>query len=234
MIYYDPHKWSDHFFDVRGSLVKEIAFRVAVCVLWSAGVVGFYNQGHPGLAIPSTLHALVGLALGLLLVFRTNSSYDRFWEGRKLWGGIVNQSRNLIRSASVHLSAHPRLLHDLTRWTALYPWVCANSLRGDADPGPVARDLPAEDVKAVHDAQHAPSYVAQRMTGFLLEARNRGLITDIVLASLDQNIQQLVDYIGACERIRKTPLPFAYVVHLRRTLVMYCFTLPFALVDTFG
>ena len=72
------------------------------------------------------------------------------------------------------------------------------------------------------------------MTDCLLQARQRGLITDIVQMSLDANIQQLVDYLGGCERIRKTPLPFAYVVHLRRALIIYCFTLPFALVETFG
>ena len=67
-----------------------------------------------------------------------------------------------------------------------------------------------------------------------MKARDKGLISDITLASLDHNVQLLVDYLGGCERINSTPLPFAYMVHLRRVIIVYCFTLPFALVETFG
>ena len=72
------------------------------------------------------------------------------------------------------------------------------------------------------------------MTGILAAARDDGQISDIILVDLDQNVQGLIDQLGGCERIRKTPLPFAYVVHLRRALLLYCFTLPFALVETYG
>jgi putative membrane protein len=164
-------------------------------------------------------------------VFRTNSSYDRYWEGRKLWGGIVNQSRNLIRAASVHLTGHPRLMQDLARWTALFPWVAANSLRGEADLGPSSHELTKHEIDTILHVQHGPTYVAQRISGLLAEARGRGLISDIVFVYLDQNVQGLVDCIGGCERIRKTPVPFAYVIHLRRALLMYCYSLPFALVN---
>ena len=92
MIYYDPHDWWQHFLDIRGSMVREIFGRVAGVVVWSALVVVFYKFGNPIVGIPPTVHGLVGVALGLLLVFRTNASYDRFWEGRKAWGGIVNET----------------------------------------------------------------------------------------------------------------------------------------------
>ena len=176
----------------------------------------------------------MGVALGMLLVFRTSSSYDRFWEGRKLWGGIVNETRNLIRSACVHLKEDPALLARLTRWTAAFPWAAMHSLRGTDGLGPQAHELPAAEAKEAMNAQSTVLAVATNITRCLREARDRGLISDIILASLDQNIQQLVDYIGGCERIRKTPMPFAYAVHLRRALVLYCFTLPFAMVETFG
>jgi putative membrane protein len=234
MIHYDPHKWLDHFFDLRGSMVKEISWRVLATVIWSAAVVVTYTQGITRIAIPSTLHAMVGLALGLLLVFRTNSSYDRFWEGRKLWGGIVNETRNLIRSACVHLDGHPDLLHSLTRWTAAFPFASMQTLRGLRGLGTTPGNLPEQQVRSAAESQHPALTVALRMTECLKEAHRRGAISDIVLTQLDQNVQLLVDYLGGCERIRKTPLPFAYVVHLRRSLVVYCFTLPFALVETFG
>lgn len=233
MINYDPHKWLDHFFDIRGSMVREILGRVALCVIWSAGVVAAYKYGVK-LAIPSTMHTLVGLALGLLLVFRTNASYDRYWEGRRLWGGIVNESRNLVRAASQFLQQDALLLRRLGFWTAAFPYATMHHLRGKQDLGEAAVDLPPAEVKAVIDAEHPPMAVAVRMSECLAEARRRGYLSEYAQLMIDQNVQQLVDFLGGCERIRKTPLPFAYVVHLRRALVIYCFTLPFALVDTFG
>ena len=233
MISYDPHNWLDHFFDIKGSLVKEIGLRVTVCVLFAVGVVATHKYVWP-VATTVVIHSLVGVALGLLLVFRTNASYDRYWEGRRLWGGIVNETRNLIRASSVHLRDHQTLLWALTRWTALFPWTAMSSLRGDSELGPLLKELTPAEAEGLRIAQHPALAVAQRMTVCLVEARDKGLISDIVFTALDQNIQLLVDYLGGCERIRKTPLPFAYVVHLRRALVIYCLTLPFALVDQFG
>jgi ion channel-forming bestrophin family protein len=233
MIHYDPHKWLDHFFDIRGSLVREIFLRVTLCMVWTTGVVTIHFLWFP-LQISSLLHSLVGLALGLLLVFRTNASYDRFWEGRKLWGGIVNETRNLVRSAAVLLAGDRALLHELTRWTAIFPYAAARGLQGERGLGPLASALPAGEIAAVDTAQHAALAVSVRITSVLNRARTQGLISDIVFNALDQNTQQLVGYLGGCERIRKTPLPFAYVVHLRRALVLYCYTLPFALVGTYG
>lgn len=233
MIHYDPHKWLDHLFDIRGTLVREISLRVLACVLWAALVVGVHLHVRP-VAISVTVHSLVGVALGLLLVFRTNASYDRFWEGRKLWGGIVNETRNAVRMASVHLVEAPDLLHRFTRWTAIFPWAAMSTLRGESELGPVVAELNEAGQRALLGSQHFGLHTARQMSLCLDEARRRGLISDFVQLGIDQNVQQLVDYLGGCERIRKTPLPFAYVVHLRRALIVYCFTLPFALVESFG
>ena len=233
MIHYDPHKWLDHFFDIRGSLVREISLRVALCLVWTTALVATHFYLRP-IAIPSLLHSLVGLALGLLLVFRTNASYDRFWEGRKLWGGIVNETRNLIRGAAIHLRADRDLLFELTHWTAIFPYAVARGLRGEPGLGPLSVDLPADQIGVAAASQHPALAIAVHMTASLNRARERGLVSDIIYTALDQNTQQLVDCLGACERIRKTPLPFAYVVHLRRALVLYCYTLPFALVSSYG
>jgi putative membrane protein len=176
----------------------------------------------------------VGTALGLLLVFRTNSSYDRYWEGRRLWGGIVNETRNLIRGASAHLRTDRELLHELTRWTAVFPQAAARGLRGETGIGPLSADLPAADVAEVSAAQHPALTVSLRMTEVLNRARQRGHISDFIFVEFDRNVRELVNHMGGCERIRKTPLPFAYVVHLRRALVLYCYTLPFALVSSYG
>ncbi len=233
MIDHDPHQWWLHFFDLRGSMAREIMGRVLAFVAWSAIVTAFSLYVRP-LGISSTVHSLAGVALSLLLVFRTNASYDRFWEGRKLWGGIVNESRNLVRAAGVFLREEPGLYRELGRWAAVFPYAAAAGLRGKVDLGPIAEALPPERAARVRAAQHVPLAVACEMSRLLDEARRRGRYPEYVQMELDRNVQQLVDYVGGCERIQKTPLPFAYMVHLRRALVLYCATLPFALVDQFG
>ncbi len=233
VIDYDPHKWRDHLWDIRGSMVKEIVYRVLAAVAFSACVVAMHRHGV-SVAIPSTPHTLVGVALGLLLVFRTNASYDRFWEGRKQWGSIVNESRNLIRSARPWLAGTPELLARLVAWSSALPFATMHHLRGEVGLGAAAGALSADDARAVMASQHVPLAVATRMTDVLVEAHRRGLVSDIAYATLDSIVTQLVDHVGACERIHRTPLPFAYVVHLRRALIIYTFTLPFALVSTFG
>lgn len=234
---YDPHQWTSHLFDIEGSMVREILGRVMTCVIWSAVVVGLYQYGpdwFDSLAIAETAHALIGASMGLLLVFRTNASYDRFWEGRKLWGGIVNESRNLARQSSVWFAADGELTHRVVWWTVAYAHSTMHRLRGLAEIGPAREQLPAAEVAEVLKSGHVPLAIARRLTELITAARDRRLIDGHQLQALDQNVQLLIDYCGACERIRSTPLPFAYAVHLRRALIVYCFSLPLALVQKYG
>ncbi|WP_434348923.1 bestrophin family protein [Myxococcus virescens] len=233
MIDYDPHRWWSYFHYLRGSMVREIVARVLVCVLWAVGVTAVHHHTRP-LDIPATVHTLAGISLSLLLVFRTNASYDRFWEGRKLWGGIVNETRNLARASSVFMRRDAGLYGTLLRWISAFPYAAAASLRGERDLGPVASELPRDEADAVLGSQHVPLAVSQKMSAVLDEGRLRGYYPEYVQMQLDQNVQLLIDYIGGCERIHKTPIPFAYMMHLRRALIVYCYTLPFALVDSFG
>jgi putative membrane protein len=207
MIRYDPHNWSDHFFDLRGTLLVEIAFRVLACVVWSAGIVAWHFYVYP-IKVPITVHSLVGVALGLLLVFRTNASYDRFWEGRRLWGTIVNETRNLARTAVAHFGADRDILNHLIRWTAVFPYTAMSSLRGSSVIGPAGDDLTPEERFNLLKANHLALHASQQMTAILRAAYEKKLITDNLVVAIDQNVQILIDALGACERIRKTPLPF--------------------------
>lgn len=233
MIEYDPHSWREHFFDIKGSVVRQIFWRVLFFFAWSVAVYVIHRFVYP-VHVPSTVHTLIGVALGLLLVFRTNASYERFWEGRRMWGGIVNETRNLARAATAFLRDQPALLEETILWTAVFPSAAMHSLRGTSGLGPIAERLPKEQVAAVRAAQHVPSAIALRISTLLAGARKSGQASDYVVISIDNNVQLLIDYLGACERIQKTPLPFAYVVHLRRALILYCLTLPFALIDAYG
>lgn len=235
MIEYDPRDWRSHLFDVEGSMLREILGRLTLCMLWSVGVVAYSNLSGHHLEVSPMVHTLVGVALGLLLVFRTNASYDRFWEGRKIWGSIINESRNLGRAARVYLlPTAPDLAHRIALWTAAFGRSSMHGLRAERGLGPAHDHLPPEEVRAALAAPHVPLHVAARISEALVEARDRGVLSDYVLMRVDQNVQLLVDYIGACERIVKTPLPFVYVVHVRRALLLYCYTLPFVLVGLYG
>lgn len=233
MIEYDPHRWIDHLLDIKGSMLRQLSTRLLPCTLWAV-VVTVVHHDFVALAISPQAHLLIGLVLGLLLVFRTNASYDRFWEGRKLWGSIINETRNLARVSNVLLADAPDLLRELLGWTMAFPWTALHALRGGRGLGPAAAWLPPAAVETWAKAGHGPLAVARNMTALLDQARRRGLLSDILFAELDRNVQQLIDYIGSCERIHRTPLPFAYVVHLRRVLILYVYTLPLALQEPFG
>ena len=209
-------------------MLPELVMRVALAgAVATAVAIAYANGAH--IALPATAHTLVGVALGLLLVFRTNSSYDRFWEGRRLWGGIVNASRNLARSGSALFGDDPAY-GELVRWVRAYPYACMHALRGSQPvfPEGVLRD------NAIIKEPNVPLAIALRMSVPIASAMAKGLITDVQQMSLDRDIGALVDLIGGCERIQKTPLPFAYVVHLRRAVLLYCLTLPFCLVQAMG
>ncbi len=202
-------------------MVLDIVVRILVATFSAALVAGAHQVGWH-VAIPATAHSLIGVALGLLLVFRTNASYDRFWEGRKLWGGMVNTCRNIAR-VGVTLFKEPRAYAELAELVRAFPLACMNTLRGAPQSLSVRSDIAK--------AQHVPLAICRDMGRVINDERQSGHITDIQQAMMDGHVSVLMDIIGACERIRKTPLPFAYVVHLRRALMIYTVTLPFCLVE---
>jgi putative membrane protein len=230
---YDKENWYRQLLDMKGSMVREIFSRVLFCFLWSAAVVAF-DQFVYKVGVANVAHMIVGTFLSLLLVFRTNSSYDRWWEGRRQWGAIINETRNLARAVSIHLKEDPLIVRRAIGWTMEMPWAIMYSLRKSKWRAPASEGLPLDEVEQVTASQHVPLAIGRKISALLAEGRRKGLISDYVMMSIDNNVQLLVDYFGACERIHKTPLPFAYVVHLRRALIIYVFTLPFALLSTFG
>ncbi len=232
MIDYEPHRWRSSLFALRGSMFRVIAVRSLLVTLAAAGLTGLhYNWPRFDLPNAPVTHNLVATALGLLLVFRTNQAYDRWWEGRKLWGALVNTSRNLARQTSVHLAHTPERLTRVLALVDAFPQATIAVLR--LQPWQASR-IAAEDAESVAARVHAPTAIAQRITWHLEQERRAGHLADIVFTSIDANCQALVDIVGKCERIHATPLPFAYVVHLRRALVLFCVSLPLSLVNVFG
>lgn len=231
MIDYDPHRWTRNILAVRGSMLREISLRVLSCALLSVIVTWVHLRVRP-IGISDKPHVFIGVSLGLLLVFRTNASYDRYWEGRKLWGSITNEVRNLVRRTAVYLANEPAQFDRFVRLLIAFPYATMNHLRGEKNLGRATAVLPPGDVEKAHKSAHVPLFVSAELSQVLAQALKRGVLSDITHTALEDGIASLVSCLGGCERIVQTPLPFPYVVHLRRALVIYCFSLPFALVDS--
>lgn len=175
-----------------------------------------------------------GAVIALILVLRTNSGYERWWEGRKLWGGIVNQSRNLVVSGLAYGPADPRWREALVRWTAAFPHAARRSLRSERDLPEIASLLGDDQAREVASAQHMPAFVALRLASLLREAREAGALDGFAFKQVDRERALLIDHIGACERILKTPLAFAYAATIRRFIVLYLVLVPFGLLESVG
>jgi putative membrane protein len=172
---------------------------------------------------------IAGAALGLLLILRTNAGYDRWWEARKLWGGIVNQSRNLGISALSYGPADAAWREEFIKWAAAFPHIARCSLRGEQPSAEVAALVGQDASDQIAASAHMPSFVALKLAGLLREACNRCDMDRFAFMQVDRERAALIDHIGACERILKTPLPLVYAIKIRRFIALFLLTLPFAL-----
>lgn len=172
---------------------------------------------------------VAGAALGLLLIMRTSAGYERWWEARKLWGGIVNQSRNVVVSALAYGPASPAWRQQFVRWAAAFPHVARCSLRGEPPAPEVAHLLGPEGAARVAAAAHMPSYVALRLAELLREAGEQFRMDRFAFLQVDRERASLLDHVGACERILRTPLPLVFAIKIRRFIALFLLVLPFAL-----
>jgi len=185
------------------------------------------------LALAVAPFEFAGAALGLLLVLRTNAGHDRWWEARKLWGGIVNQSRNLVISAAAYGPTNSQWRETLVRWASAFPHVARASLRGEQLSSEVANLVGTGGANQISTADHMPSFVALKLAGFLREACDKQEMDRFAFVQIDRERALLIDHIGACERIQKTPLPRVYSIKIRRFIVLFLLTLPLALIHRF-
>lgn len=186
------------------------------------------------LSLPVAPFEFIGAALGLLLVLRTNAGYDRWWEGRKLWGGIVNQSRNLAISGLTYGPKDAAWQDEFVRWVASFPYVSCATLR-DETTLPEVEDLVGKEAAAeLCKANHMPSFVAQKLALLLRESYESLGMDRFAFMQADRERALLIDHLGACERIKATPLAFGYSVKIRRFIAIFLLTLPLALLHTIG
>lgn len=170
--------------------------------------------------IPLTFPGLLGVAVGLLLVFRTNTAYDRWWEGRRLLGDMVNASRFLALKLDTWLPANDHRRHGFAATLAEYARTLAEHL---ASPPSKPRPMISR-----------PLEVLDRLSRDLDSLRRDGVVSEERTIILEESVRMLTNVLGSCERIKTTPMPIAYATHLEIIVLLYTLLVPFGLMQDLG
>jgi len=182
----------------------------------------------------SILHTVIGFVLSLLLVFRTNTAYDRWWEGRKMWGKLVNDSRNLSVKLNALLPEDDKVSRIyFTNKIKLFAKVLHTHLTSESTKYMLDEEEHPEYEESLK-AQHPPTKIVGRMYVALQKLEREKIITAHDKMILDENLNGLLDVAGACERIKNTPIPIAYAVFIKKFIFVYVLTLPIGYVFTTG
>ncbi len=216
-----------------GSITPKVIMGTLVSVFYCLLVAIFHDRFLP-LDIDIGPFEYSGVVLGLLLVFRINSGYDRWWEARKLWGSVVNQSRNLVLIGLHYSSSPDDWRKQLTGWTRLVSYTMKNHLRGESSRADLDRLLGSEAASRADSISHAPLWVFSNISRLLNEARINSWMDPFSFQRAERERAILVDNVGACERILRTPIPFVLAVKLKRFIFLFLLLLPFALVSKVG
>ncbi len=204
-----------------------------VLLTWDVGVTVAFKLGwieFEGITIQYTLY---GTAIALFLGFMVNASYARWWEGRTLWGSIVNHSRNLARQATTLLDdtvpdARPEIIGEIVRAQIAYVHSLRTSLRQQPLPPELDVYLTGEALERVRAATSAPTATLSYIGRLLAEAKRRGMVDDIARVQIETTLSTLTDAQGGLERIKKTPLPVQYRFLPSFFARAFCLILPFA------
>lgn len=229
MIPYSSQGWFRLLFSGPGSLSRGVAARLAVFGALSVAVVTL-DKGVVQLHLPAGVHETSAAIVGLILAFRTNTGYNRFWEGRSLWGSIVNASRNLAQIAEHHLRGDAGEVRSFLTWIAVFAWVTRRHLRAEKSWPEIARLISPEDLEALTAARHPSLFAAGRLSTVIAHWTTEERLDPMMSAQAQELVATLVNSLGACEKIAKTPSPLGHVLLMERFIALYLATLPFMLV----
>ncbi|MDB5749183.1 MAG: bestrophin [Massilia sp.] len=230
------------FLTMRGSILPSIRNSLLVTTLLAILVTISHGQvWHEKITLTAVPFTLMGLPLAIFLGFRNNSAYDRYWEGRKLWGELVLRSRNLARQwltlvepGRVFAPGAGDVRERMVRRTVAYAHALRHHLRGSDPAADVSPLLASDEWLRARQAPNLPVFLTHAMGADLGRCLHEGRVDPMLAASLDATVSAMVGICAGCERIRNTPIPFSYTLLLHRTAYLYCFLLPFGLVDTIG
>lgn len=217
--------------------MKKIVVQLVVILVFSLLIYFFKGKIFDyKVHLNPTIFTLIGLALAIFMGFCNSASYDRFWEGRKLWGSLVIETRSLTRQIlSLVNDSSPGAKEEkekIIKMISAFCWSLNDQLRDKSGTEHLTRLLSPGHAEYLKDKKFIPSIILGFIADWLKEQQQKGNIDTIVMTSMDHQLNQFSNISGGCERIYNTPLPFAYSVLLHRTVYLYCFWLPFGLVDS--
>ncbi len=238
MIQYNPKSWLSLVFHsysrfvmktLMPALIFMAFFAFGVCYL----ILEIIHPDKEEFTSTTALHSLLGIVLGLFLVFRINSAYDRWWEGRKLWGSMVNSTRNFALKLNAYLDADD---HESRAWfSKMIPNFVVAS-KEHLRKGVQLSELEPPDngfLDTLKERDHKPNAIAGLLYSKVNELYRGGKLTGEQFFNLDKELKDFIDIIGACERIRNTPIPYSYSMFIKKFVFTYIITLPFGFVTTF-
>jgi len=218
---------------VLPNILRRLVLMLAIAILAVASHAQFQRFGiHLSLAPFS----LLGIALAIFLGFRNSLCNERYWEARKLWGGLLVTTRSMLRQAQSLTGRSPddpEVAGFAAKLIAL-AYALKHQLRATPYEADLARLLPASLAVRLASAHYPCVLLLRELAGWLSRQHADGRLSDISRQSIDANLNRLSDIIGGCERIAGTPIPYAYSVLLHRTVYLYCLLLPFGLVGDIG
>ncbi|MTG98275.1 hypothetical protein GJV76_09045 [Myroides sp. BIT-d1] len=224
-------------FTWKGSVLKKI-YPTLLFIFGFSWIVYFARYYFPEIIIPLNVgaFALVGISLAIFLGFCNNAAYDRFWEGRKQWGSLVIHTRSLAFQIQNYIAeSNSFTKEDKKEGIKLIIAFCYalnKQLRGKTDYETLQKYLTPQVYQTMLTKRFKPAYLLHELTSWIAAQQRAGRLDTITQARIDQNIDQLSIVLGACERIVHTKIPFVYFVILHRTVYIYCFILPFGLIDS--
>ncbi len=235
MIKYNPKNWFVHILSFHKSdtiriLWKELILMALLTTAISYLEIEFIVEAswHRELM---AVYSLVGFVLSLLLVFRTNTGYDRWWEGRKKWGELVNNTRNLAIKISSSSAFNQQDKEFFTRMIPNYAYAMKEHLREGVNMDELS--LTENEKQVLEKKEHKVNYIAKLIYDKLHEIKSRNELSEIEYLSLDTNLKTFADINGACERIKNTPIPYSYSLFLKKFVFIYVTTMPLAFVASF-
>jgi putative membrane protein len=218
MVTYDPKSWWGLIFRFHKSdTFRMLLPAMTTVAVLSAGIAWLAQSGFvPPFKGTAQVHALLGFVISLLLVFRTNTAYERWWEGRRHWGALVNAARNLAFRLSAALDDRHPARAVCARLIGEYAVALKHHLRNP--PGPR------------HEPNRAAARLFQEIDGLY---RSGDLDLGRFLA-VNGDLTVFSDVCGACERIRNTPIPYSYSLFIKKFIFAYIVSMPFCFADSFG
>ncbi|MEP1096181.1 MAG: bestrophin family ion channel [Cyclobacteriaceae bacterium] len=236
MIQYNPKSWFSLIFDVYSRYVIRLLFPLILFAGVLTAFLCFLFIDVLDIVITDTkaFHSILGVILGLFLVLRTNTAYDRWWEGRKLWGSLVNDSRQLSIKLATYLPTEST--EDRAFFRKMIPnlvFSMKEHLRDSILVGEM--DFTDSGVKEkIINSKHRPNIINKILMERVFTLHKNGVFTSEQLIILDKELKGFTDIIGACERIKSTPIPYSYSMFIKKFLFIYSITLPMTFIGEFG